>query len=48
MKYRLIIIWETGEKESYEFNTKGKAERAARNFRTAFGKQAWYCISKVE
>ena len=48
MKYRLTIVWETGEKESYEFNTKEKAERAARNYRTAFGKQAWVSVSKIE
>lgn len=45
--FTLIIIWETGEKETYTYNTEAEAEQAARNMAKAFGHQiAWYGISE--
>jgi hypothetical protein len=40
--YEAIIIWDTGEKEIYQYNTKEEAERCCQGYRMAFGKQiAW-------
>ena len=40
--YEAIIIWDTGEKEIYEYTTQEEAEQCCKRFKTAFGKQiAW-------
>ena len=45
MKYELLIIWTTGETNTYKCDTKEKAEEAEGNMRMAFGNQiAWSCI----
>lgn len=42
MKYELVIIWESGEKEVHEYDSQDTAERAARGYKNAFGNQiAW-------
>jgi hypothetical protein len=38
MKY-LVVIWVTGEKEVYSYNSKEDAEEAERGFWMAFGNQ---------
>lgn len=38
-KYELIIIWLTGEKEIYEYNTREEAEKAEQGYKMAFGNQ---------
>ena len=48
MKYELIIIWGTGEKEVFEYSTEEKAQEACKGYRTAFGNQvAWARVRKV-
>lgn len=39
MKYELIIIWETGEKETYKYNSYEEAKQGADNMKMCFGKQ---------
>lgn len=45
--FELIIIWETGEKESHLYETYEKAEEIAKGMRIAFGRQiAFTCINE--
>lgn len=45
--YELILIWETGEKETYIYNTYEEAQQGANNFKKAFGSQvSWTGIDK--
>ena len=37
--YELIVIWDTGEKEIYPYETKEEAEEKAEGYKIAFGKQ---------
>lgn len=47
LKYELIIIWETGEKEIHAYNTKEKAEEIGQGMKMAFGNQVqWYGVRK--
>lgn len=39
MKYELVIIWDTGEKEIHEYSSQEHAEQAERGYKKAFGKQ---------
>ena len=38
-KHELVIIWETGEKEVHEYESRELAEQAERGYSNAFGKQ---------
>ena len=44
--YKLTIIWNTGEKETYDYATREEAEKAELNMRTAFGGQVWTSIER--
>lgn len=45
--YELIILWETGEKETHLFDTLEEAEQGAHNMKMAFGRQvAWTGINE--
>ena len=47
MKYELIVIWETGEKEIFEYATEEEAQESCNDFRMIFGNQvAWVGIRK--
>ena len=47
MKYELIVIWETGEKEIFEYATEEEAQKACNDFRTIFDNQVtWAGIRK--
>lgn len=39
MRYELVVIWTTGEKEVIECKDREHAEKAERNMRMAFGNQ---------
>lgn len=39
MKYELVIIWDTGEKEVIEYESEELAMQAERGYRRAFGRQ---------
>ena len=39
MKYELVVIWETGEKEVHKYNNLEDAKEAENSFRMAFGNQ---------
>lgn len=42
MAYELVLIWDTGEKEIYEYRTEEEAIQTAVNMKKAFGNQiAW-------
>lgn len=48
MKYKLIVIWSTGEKEEHIYPTRESAEIAGKGYKTAFGDQvAWYGIGRM-
>lgn len=43
----LIIIWESGEKESHTYNTQEEARIIEQGYKTAFGNQiAWTGINE--
>ena len=42
--YELVIVWDTGEKEVFTYNTEEEAEKAGEGYKTAFGQQIWYCV----
>lgn len=45
MKYQLVILWTTGEKDVHNYKTQYTAENAEKNMKMAFGNQiAWSCI----
>ena len=47
MAYELVVIWETGEKEIYEYNSEDKAIEASEGMRVALGNQiAWAGVRK--
>lgn len=39
MRYELIVIWDDGSKDRYNFNTEDEARRCEFNFKQAFGRQ---------
>lgn len=48
MRYELIIIWDDGKKEIYEYKTMEEAEKAGANMRKVFGEQiAWTGTRKI-
>ena len=45
--YELVVVWETGETDIFEYETEEKALSAGRGMFTALGKQiAWYGVRK--
>lgn len=42
MRYVLGIIWDTGEKEVYQFSTREEAEKVEAGYKMAFGNQIQY------
>ena len=41
--FELVIIWDTGGKDIYEYTTREDAESAGKNMKMALGDQiAWY------
>ena len=45
MKYELVIIWGTGEKEIHEYADEALARQAEAGYLKAFGRQIeWTCI----
>lgn len=48
MRYELVVIWETGEKEIYAYATREKAEETSANMKKVFGNQiAWTGVREV-
>ena len=46
--YRLVIVWFTGEKETYDYKTRTDAENAENGFLLAFGNQIqWSTVYRV-
>lgn len=49
MRYELIIIWDDGKKEIYEYKTIKEAEKVAENMKKVFGGQiAWTGTRKIQ
>lgn len=47
IRYELIVIWDTGEKETYDYETLEAARQGEANMRMAFGYQiAWAGINE--
>lgn len=44
--YEVVIVWDSGEKEVYSFETEDKAEEIKQGFETAFGSQLWACVRR--
>ena len=42
---KLFIVWETGEKETYTYQTRQEAEETAKNLKMVFGNQLWVGIA---
>lgn len=42
MKYEVIVIWNTGEKETNTYNSLEKAEEIEKGYKMAFGRQIAY------
>ena len=48
MRYRLLVIWYTGEKEEHTYTSYEKAKEAEKGYYTAFGNQIQFtCIDKT-
>lgn len=43
-KYELVVVWETGEKEVFEYDTEKDANTAGEGMEKAFGRQLWWCV----
>lgn len=37
--YELVVVWDTGDKNIYEYRTEEEAENGAERMKTAFGNQ---------
>lgn len=47
-RYNLIVVWDTGEKEVFPYETEEEAERAEKGYKTAFGNQVSFtCINRA-
>lgn len=46
MKYELVVIWSTGEKQVFGYATESEAEESKRGYEMAFGAQVWCCVRK--
>ena len=47
MKWRLLIIWDTGEKEEAFYDTEEKAREIEAGYKMAFGAQVVFtCVDK--
>ncbi len=47
MRYELIIIWESGEKEVYSYDSKEKAKKIEEGYKIVFGNQiSWTGITE--
>lgn len=45
MKFELVVTWDTGDVDVYEYGDRRQAEKAADGMRTALGNQIRYtCI----
>lgn len=42
--YKLIIVWDTGEREEHHFITEEDAIYAGRDYKIIFGNQVWTCV----
>ena len=43
MIYELVIVWETGDKDIFEYSSRDDAEESMRGFKVAFGEQITWC-----
>ena len=41
--FELIVIWSTGEKDVYSYNSREEAETAGNGMKMAFGNQISWC-----
>lgn len=48
MAWELVIIWDIGEKNIYEYKTEEKAEEIERGMRKALGKQIEFSCVRVK
>lgn len=47
MKYELVIVWETGKTEVFEYNTEEEAYNAGIGMKVALGNQiSWYGVRR--
>ena len=48
MKYELIVIWETGEREVFEYDSEKEAREACNDFRMIFGNQVTWAGTRLK
>lgn len=47
MKYELVIIWDNGDRQIFEYDSEEKAEKALAGMYKAFGRhQLWGCVRR--
>lgn len=44
MKYEIVVVWSTGEKQIFGYATREEAEQAKAGYEMAFGSQVWVCV----
>lgn len=45
--FELVVVWETGDRDVYKYDSRDSAERHGRDMKMALGDQiAWYGIRK--
>lgn len=42
--WEIVVVWDDGNKQVFEFETEEQAERAKANYEMAFGSQVWVCV----
>ena len=48
MKYELVVVWENGDKDVYEYDSMIQAESSGEGMKMALGDQiAWYGVRPV-
>jgi hypothetical protein len=48
MGYELVVIWENGDNDVYEYDSRDRAEQSGDGMKTALGNQiAWYGVRPV-
>lgn len=44
--YELVIVWDDGTKQIFEYDTRTEAVEALSGYQMAFGRQVWGCVRR--
>ena len=42
-KWELVVVWECGDKDVFEYSSEEKAQSGAKTYKWAFGNQVQWC-----